>query len=226
MLRIFIGFDKDEKVAYHVLSHSILKRSSIPVSITPLNRDCLRGFFFRARGELDSTDFSITRFLVPFICDYEGYALFMDCDMLCRGDVAELAAYTSLMHHYNTAVRVVKHQYQPTEETKFLGQIQTKYEKKNWSSVMLFNNTLCRNLTPEYVEKAHGLDLHQFKWVKEHQIGNLPKTWNWLIDEPGYEGCEAKLLHFTKGTPCFKEYQNCTGSDLWYEERADMLKHG
>jgi hypothetical protein len=226
MLRVFIGYDNRERIAYHVLSHSILKRSSIPTSITPLNKDCLRGFFSRPRGPLESTDFSISRFLVPFLCDYEGYAVFMDCDMLCQGDIAELAGYMSLMFHYNTAVRVVKHEYQPTEKTKFLGNIQTQYEKKNWSSVMLFNNTLCRNLTPEYVDKAHGLDLHQFKWIKEHQIGGLPKAWNWLIDEPGYEGAEAKLLHFTKGTPCFDDYANCTGADLWHREREDMLSHG
>lgn len=225
MVRIFIGFDKDESVAYHVLAHSILRNASIPVSISPLKKELFRGFFNRERGEKDSTDFAITRFLVPFLCDYEGFAIFMDCDMLCLGDVGELANYMTLMDHYNIAVRVVKHDYQPSTKTKFLDQVQTSYSKKNWSSVMVFNNTLCRSLTPEYVEKAHGLDLHQFKWCKEHQVGDMPKEWNWLVGEYGRPENEIKLLHYTLGTPCFQEYQNCEYSDLWQYEYKNMTSY-
>ena len=224
MLRLFVGYSKEEAVAYHVFCHSVLKRSSIPISITPLNRDCLRGFFMRPRGPYDSTDFAITRFLVPFLCDYEDFAVFMDGDMLCLGDVAELAGYMTLMDKYNYAVRVVKHDYQPTEETKFLGNVQTKYEKKNWSSVMLFNNSLCRALTPEYVEKAPGLDLHQFKWCDEHQIANLPKAWNCLVGVEDIK--DPRLLHFTGGTPCFPEYAGCDFAELWQAEYQDMISHG
>lgn len=220
-----IGYDKNESVAYHVLSHSILKRSSIPVSITPLNKDCLRGFFTRPRGQYDSTDFSITRFLVPFICDYEGFAVFMDSDMLCLGDVAELANYTTLMDKYNTAVRVVKHDYVPTSEKKFLNQVQTKYGKKNWSSVMIFNNTLCRALTPKYVEEAPGLALHQFTWCDERQVGEMPKRWNYLVGEYP-KSDDVRLLHYTKGTPCFPEYKDCEYADLWHKELEDMTSHG
>lgn len=225
MLRIFIGFDKKETVAYHVLSHSILSRATIPVSITQLNRQSLYGFHRRPRGQYDSTDFSITRFLVPFLCDYEGFAVFMDSDMVCCGDVADLVGYMSLMDKYNTAVRVVKHDYTPVETEKFLGNIQTKYERKNWSSVMVFNNTLCRALTPEYVESAPGLELHQFRWIKDHQIGSLPKEWNWLVGEPSYNVGEPKLLHYTKGTPCFEDYKNCEFSEIWHTEREEMLSH-
>lgn len=178
----------------------------------------------RPRGPLDSTDFAISRFLVPFLCDYQGFAAFMDGDMICLADVAELAGYMTLMDKYNYAVRVVKHQHIPTEETKFLGAIQTKYEKKNWSSVMIFNNALCHALTPDYVEKAHGLDLHQFKWCKEWQVADLPCEWNWLIDVPGYEAYgHGKLLHYTKGAPCFPEYANCTAAHLWRAEYEDMI---
>lgn len=224
MLRIFLGYDKRESVAYHVCAHSILKRSSIPVSITPLNRDCLRGFFSRPRGPYDSTDFAISRFLVPFICDYQGFAVFMDGDMLCLGDVAELANYMTLLDLYNYAVRVVKHEYVPTEETKFLGQIQTKYARKNWSSVICFNNARCRKLTPEYVEKAPGLELHQFGWLPDHQIANLPKAWNVLVGVEDVK--DPKLLHFTKGTPCFPEYMNQDYAELWQAEYQDMISHG
>lgn len=223
MLRIFIGYDKDETVAYHVLSHSILTRSSIPVQITPLNRASMSGFFIRERGEYDSTDFSISRFLVPWLCGYDGFAVFMDCDMLVLGDVAELARYMTLMDSYNYAVRVVKHDYQPQEETKFLGAIQTKYKMKNWSSVMVFNNRLCQNLTVDYVNKANGLDLHQFRWCHDYQIGSMPREWNWLVGEPGYEEGSPKLIHYTKGTPCFEDYSRQQYADLWFKERQDML---
>lgn len=215
---IFIGYDEKETVALHVLAHSIYKRSSIPVNITPLKKENLRGFFTRARGEYDSTDFAISRFLVPYMCNYKGYAMFMDCDMLMLGDVADLR-YPAW-----ATVSCVKHDYTPSSTTKFMGQKQTVYEKKNWSSVMIFNNEMCTTLTPEYVENAHGLDLHQFKWCRETQIGSLGKTWNWLIDEPGYDGCDANNLHFTKGTPCFDAYKDCTAADLWYMERSDMMK--
>jgi hypothetical protein len=172
----------------------------------------------RERGKYDSTDFAITRFLVPFLCDYQGFAVFMDCDMLVHGDVAQLANYMTLMDHYNTAVRVVKHDYQPSTDKKFLGQLQTKYEKKNWSSVMIFNNTLCRKLTPEYVTKEHGLDLHQFRWVEDHQIGEMPKEWNWLVGEYGKPEKPVNNYHFTLGTPCFPDYQESEYSDLWWDE--------
>lgn len=225
-MRIFIGYDRAEAVAYHVLSHSIQRRSSIPVQVTPLNRDAMRGFYTRPRGEYDSTDFSISRFLVPWLCEYRGFAVFMDCDMLCLGDVAELSRYMTLMDSYNYAVRVVKHQYEVKEKTKFLGQVQTAYAKKNWSSVMIFNNRLCTNLTLEYVNKAPGLELHQFAWCGEHQIADMPREWNWLVGEDGYEPRgNPKLIHYTKGTPCFPEYAHQDFAELWRAERDDMLSH-
>lgn len=225
MLQIFIGYDKLEPVVYHVCSHSILKRSSIPVSVTPLNRSSMSGFFSRQRGEFDSTDFAITRFLVPFLCDYEGFAVYLDGDMICLGDIAELTGYMTLMDKYNYAVRVVKHEYSPTENTKFLGQVQTRYEKKNWSSVIVFNNTLCRTLSPEYVEKAPGLDLHQFKWCKEEQVASMPKEWNYLVGVYP-PSANPKLLHYTKGSPCFDAYRGCDFSEHWHSEFADMKSHG
>lgn len=144
--------------------------------------------------------------------------------MLVHGDVADFANYTTLMDRYNYSVRVVKHDYTPKTATKFLDQVQTKYEKKNWSSVMLFNNMLCRQLTPEYVEKAHGLDLHQFKWTQEHQIGQLPIEWNWLVGEYGRPEKPIKNYHYTMGTPCFSDYATSEYADLWFEEYNDMCR--
>jgi len=226
IFRIFIGFDERETVAYHVAAHSILRRACCPVSITPLRRECLP-MLTRKRGEHDSTDFAISRFLVPHLCDYEGVALFMDCDVLVLHDVSELlttAMCNKILGDY--AVQVVQHDYTPKGQTKFLGQKQTKYARKNWSSVMLFNNEMCRDLTAGYVNEAPGLDLHQFAWTDK--VGALPPEWNVLIGEP--ENMEqindSKLLHYTQGTPCFAEYSKGPEADLWYTEYRDMLRAG
>lgn len=226
MIRIFIGWDKQEAVSYHVLCHSILKRASLPVQITPLNRANMR-FFERPRGAHDSTDFSISRFLVPFLCGYRGWALFMDCDMLCLGDVADFAPYASAFNGYGETARVVKHDYTPADAQKFLGREQAPYTNKNWSSVMLFNNDMCQALTLDYVNTAPGLAMHQFNWCKPHQVGALPKEWNYLVGEANQcEPEDAKLIHFTRGTPCFPEYADCEFADKWRSEQDDMVRYG
>lgn len=223
MLRIFIGYDDAERIAYHVLCHSIQRRASIPISITPLNRATLTAVFDRPRGEYDSTDFSISRFIVPYLCDFEGWAVFMDCDMLCLGDVAVLANFMSLMEKYGTAIRCVQHDYTPKSETKFLHQKQTTYDRKNWSSMMVLNNALCRKLTPDYVRTAPGLALHRFDWIANDKIRQAPKEWNVLVGEENQAPlADAKLIHFTNGGPWFHDYKDCEGSELWFDELEHM----
>src|ERR1700704_2114838 len=223
MLRIFIGYDPRETIAAHVLAHSINSRSSIPVSFTLLNRQNLKGIYDRPRGEFESTDFSLSRFIVPYLCNYEGWAVFLDCDMLCLGDVVELAHYMTLANRWNQAVQVVKHDYTPASQTKFLGQVQTQYERKNWSSMMIFNNALCRNLTREFVNMQPGLWLHRFGWTEDDKIGSMPKVWNYLSGEANQcKPEEARLIHFTNGGPWFKGYENCEFADLWRQERDGM----
>ena len=146
LLDIYIGFDSNEVVAYHTLCQSILAKSSRPVRFTPINLGNLKGVFNRERNNLQSTEFSFSRFLVPWLSDYAGWSLFMDCDMLARADIAELFALADDKY----SVMVCKHDYVPRDEVKFLGNVQTKYEKKNWSSVILFNNAKCTALTPDY----------------------------------------------------------------------------
>jgi len=220
MLKIFIGWDGREAVSYYTLLHSIQTRSTIPLQIAPLNRSTLATFYKRRRGEYDSTDFSITRFLVPFLCDYKGWALFMDCDMLCRADVVEIAAMVNLQNWYKS-VFVAQHDYTPKDEIKFLGEKQTKYQRKNWSSVMLFNNERCKKLTRDYVSTAPGLSLHRFDWLDDDQIGSIPLGWNWLVGE--YEHNDnAKMVHFTRGGPWFKQYKDCDYADEWRKEFESM----
>ena len=219
MIRVFIGFDSREAVAFNVLQSSIQARSSEPVAITELNLVQLRGLLTRERHPLQSTDFSFSRFLTPYLSDYQGWSIFMDCDMLVLDDIARLYA----LRDERYAVMVVKHEHVPQETTKFLHQPQSRYEKKNWSSVMLFNNARCRSLSLDYVNRASGLELHQFKWLgNDDLIGPLPARWNHLV---GYDPpcADAALVHFTLGGPYFDAYRDCEYSREWFEERERML---
>lgn len=218
MIRVFVGYDAREAVAFSVLAHSINARASQPVAIAPVMLSQLRGVYRRERNALQSTDFSFSRFLVPYLCDYQGWAIFMDCDQLVLDDIARLWSLRDERH----AVQVVKHVHVPKEDVKFLGEVQTKYEKKNWSSVMLMNCAKCRALTPEYVNRASGLELHQFKWLEsDAAIGELPHEWNHLVgyDEPR---AGASLVHFTTGGPYFEEYSDCEYAQQWRDEKASM----
>ena len=218
-IRVFIGYDSREAVAFDVLAHSIQARASAPVSITPVKLEQLEAVFRRERNPLQSTEFSFSRFLVPYLCGYEGWAVFMDCDMLVRADIARLWA----LRDERFAVQVVKHVHVPKEDVKFLGAVQTKYEKKNWSSVMLMNCARCTALTPEFVNTATGLQLHQFKWLEGDQlIGDIPHEWNHLV---GFDAPrpDASLVHFTIGGPYFDEYRDCEYSGEWFAERESML---
>ena len=219
MVHIFIGFDPREAVAYNVLTYSIVRRSSIPVAITPIVLAQNEKIFKRPRDPLQSTDFSFSRFLTPYLSKYEGWSLFLDCDMLMLDDVAKLWA----LRDERYAVQVVKHEYAPPQGVKFLGEKQTPYAKKNWSSVMLFNNKRCRTLSPAYVEHASGLDLHQFKWLaSDDEIGALPAGWNFLVGHDHRQN-HVSLVHFTVGGPYFKQYADCEFSEEWRAERDAML---
>jgi hypothetical protein len=219
MLNVYIGYDPKESAAFYTLAHSILRRASIPVGIVPLMRTQLVDIYTRERGPTESTEFSITRFLVPYLSGYAGWSLFMDCDMLCLADIAELAA--RIDRQLDKAVLVCKHDYVPRTERKFLDQVQTKYPRKNWSSVMAFNNARCRALTPRYVNSAPGLELHRFNWTEDASIGEIPLEWNWLVGE--YErNPKAKIVHYTLGGPYFDATRDCDYAAEWFAEFESM----
>jgi hypothetical protein len=220
MINVFIGYDSKEKVAYNVLSHSIIQNSTKPVAITPIALKNIKDDFVREKNNLSSTEFSFSRFIIPHLMNYQGWALFMDCDMLMMADIAELWR----LRDDKYAVQVCKHDYTPKDETKFLGQVQTKYVKKNWSSFMLLNCKKCTTLTPDYVNKASGLELHQFKWLEnEELIGSLPLEWNWLVGEYPYKK-EVKNIHYTDGGPWFDDYKDCDYSQDWFLNYKEMIK--
>lgn len=217
-LTIGIGFDQREAVAYHTLCQSILSRSSIPVNFIPIKRTMLRGIHDRPIDPTQSNEFTYTRYLLPYLCDFSGTSLFIDCDMLVRCDIAEILDFCDPL----AAVHVVKHDYTPKTSVKYLGNANAAYPRKNWSSVMLFNNYLCKALTPEYVNTATAQQLHRFEWADDERIGELPREWNHLVMEYE-ENPQAKIVHFTVGGPYFDEYSHCEYSEEWFNMRQQML---
>jgi hypothetical protein len=189
------------------------------VRFTPIALSNLGGLFDREPLPQQSTDFAFSRFLTPYLSGYAGWSLFMDCDMLARADIADLFALADDRY----AVMVCQHDYAPKDDVKFLGHVQTRYPKKNWSSVMLFNNARCRALTPQFVNTASGLELHQFKWLAgDHEIGALPLAWNWLVGEYDHDP-DARIAHFTRGGPYFAGYEDCDYADEWRAVRDRTL---
>ena len=211
VLDVFIGYDRNEIVAYHVLCQSILELSARAVRFTPVSLANLKPIFEREASSQQSTEFSFSRFLTPYLSAYAGWSLFMDCDMLVRADIGELFALADDRY----AVMVCKHDYAPRDDVKFLSRTQSRYAKKNWSSVMLLNNARCRALTPDYVQGATGLDLHQFRWLAgDAEIGDLPLEWNWLVGEYDFNP-DARVAHFTRGGPYLAGYETSDYADEW-----------
>lgn len=211
MLRIFIGWDSRFPEPAEVLRYSLHKHSSIPLDVRFLKLNELD--FARAHDPLQSTEFTYTRFLVPHLCGFRGKALFMDNDMLCLGDVAALDRLNML----GLALRVVQHDYQPTNTVKMYGCPQTAYPRKNWSSFMLMNCARLRLWSKEVVQTQTGAYLHRFQDIPDAQIGEIPKTWNTLdwMDET------TQLIHYTNGGPWFEQYQDHPHADVWYALRDE-----
>jgi lipopolysaccharide biosynthesis glycosyltransferase len=214
MIPVFLGYDKNESIAFHVCANSIIRNSSKPVSIIPLSLNLLKDY---TETHTDgSNDFIYSRFLVPYLMDYNGWAIFMDGDMIVNGDIAELWD----MRHYAKDVMVVKHDYKTIMNEKYLGAKNEDYPRKNWSSLILWNCASYPNktLTPKFVQNATGAELHRFSWIDDDRIGELPIEWNWLDLE--YEpNPDAKLIHYTLGAPCFNEFSDKGMAELWHNEK-------
>ena len=216
--KIFIGYTSYQEIVFEVAKHSY-ERLSKGIKCFPIVQSALRdlGVYTRDVDKLGTTEFSITRFLTPWLAAYEGWVLFTDNDMLALGDLNELFDLAD----DKFAIMCVKHDYQPKEEMKLDNQKQSIYPRKNWSSVVLWNCSHPKNklITPDYVNEASPMHLHRFQWLDDHEIGELPLEWNWLVDwykEP-VDGA-PKLLHYTEGGPYFKNYTNCDYADHWREE--------
>ena len=224
-MNIFVGYDTREDIAYQVCKHSILSRQP-QANVQPLVQKELReaGLYTRPVDKLASTEFTFTRFLVPELCNFKGWALFIDCDIILQTDIKEL--FDQADDQY--AVMCVHHDYTPKDSTKMDGKTQTVYPRKNWSSVMLFNcehesnKTLTQHLVNDL--DIDGKFLHRFSWLKDSEIGKLSNDWNWLVNwyqEP--EDGTPKLIHYTEGGPWFENYRNCEYHKEWKAELFDMM---
>lgn len=213
MVDIAVGYDNAFKAPAYVAVESILQHSSVPCRFLFLNRNNL-GAYVRQRSPHDSTEFSNSRFMVPYLYDYTGWTLFIDNDVVVTGDIAELFGVCDSRY----AIMCVKHNQVINNSIKFLGSEQAAYQYKNWSSVMLFNNSRCRALTPDYVNTAPGFDLHQFRWIGGgSQIGSLPPEWNYLVDNQNQTSRPPKLYHYTDGGPWFHDSRGCSHADKWLD---------
>jgi lipopolysaccharide biosynthesis glycosyltransferase len=211
---VYIGYDPREAIAFHTCANSIIRHASKPVSIIPVALNLFRDY--EETHTDGSNHFIYTRFLVPHLQEYTGWAIFIDGDMIVRDDIVKL---WELQNPYND-VMVVKHDYKTCMPVKYLGAKNEDYPRKNWSSVILWNcNSFPnRRLTPEFIQKSTGSELHRFSWIDDERVGELPKEWNWLPDEYG-PNPDAKLLHYTLGTPCFHEFADTPQGNEWHRER-------
>jgi hypothetical protein len=226
--RVYIGWDSREPEAADVCAHSILKHSSIPVEIVYLKQQDLRdqGLYTRPVDPKASTEFSLTRFLVPHLNNYQGWAVFVDCDFLFVDDIAKLFALADP----KCAVQVVQHDYQPTQTIKMDGKQQHQYPRKNWSSMILWNcaHQVNAKVTLEYVDRATPSQLHQFAWIpqiKTEWLGAIPTAWNWLVGwyhEP--QNGKPSAIHYTEGGPWFPEYMGCEYGGLWLRDYQEVQR--
>lgn len=221
-LKIYIGWDSRENIAYEVCKSSILRRSSIEVEIIPIKQQELRdaGIYTRGIDNLGSTEFTFSRFFIPYLNNYSGKAVFCDCDFLWDCDAKEILD----LFDNKFAVQVAKHDYNPTEITKGTG-AQYLYPKKNWSSMILWNCEHPANiaLSPQILNQAAGSTLHQFKWLPEELVGEINHQYNWLegwYREP--KDGTPKIIHYTRGNVYFKNHQDVEYADIWKEEYKHM----
>ena len=209
-IRLVVGFDQREAIAYHVFVQSVIQKSSNPISFYPLSNNSLS--FYNEIHTDRSNAFTYSRFLTPYLMNYQGWAIYLDGDMVCQEDISLLWS----LRDSSKAVQVVKHDYKTKSNKKYLNNINIDYPKKNWSSVIIWNCAHPKNklLTPEFISSSDGKFLHRFMWLDEEDIGELPVEWNWLaIEYP--PNPNAKLIHYTLGTPCFSEYSQTEMSDAW-----------
>lgn len=226
MHNIYVGWDSREDIAYQVCEHSIYRRTYKEfVNVIPLKQQELReqGHYWREIDKLASTEFTFTRFLVPFLNNYKGLAVFCDCDMVWLEDAYHV--FSNGFTKSDKAVWVVKHDYNPPEGTKMDGQAQLPYPRKNWSSFIIFNCEHPKNkaLDLETVNSQTGQWLHRFSWLEDDEIGELGPEWNWLVghyNEPA-DG-KPRVLHYTEGGPWFENMRECEYDHVWKKEVINM----
>ncbi|MEX0409750.1 glycosyltransferase [Aquibium sp. LZ166] len=222
-LKIYVGYDSREDIAWQVCRHSILRHSTPDLEVHPLKLAALQelGLYTR-EADNAATEFSLTRFLTPYLAAHDGWTIFVDCDFLFTNDIRNV-----LTHANRTkAIYVVKHEYTPANTVKMDGKTQTYYPRKNWSSFILFNSAHpdVKRLTPDVVNTSAPSFLHRFQWVSDDElIGALPIEWNFLEGEYPKPATLPAAIHYTNGGPWFENWQNVDFADIWCAERDRYL---
>ena len=220
MNTIFVGFDEREAEAFHVCVQSLIDTSKQPISIVPVCLKNLENLYSEKHND-GSNAFIYSRFLVPYLCNFKGTGLFIDGDMVIREDINNLFD----LYDPQFAVQVVKHNYKTKMPIKYMGVKNEDYPRKNWSSVIMWNAEHEKNrcLNPSFIAESSGKFLHRFSWLDDDLVGELPIEWNWLPDEFGANS-DAKLLHYTLGAPCFKEFAGTPMADEYFVSKMNMLR--
>ena len=218
-ITIVVGFDQREAIAYHAFCQSILEKSTIPVQFIPLASNSL--YFYTENHHDGSNSFIYSRFLTPFICEFKGLAVYADGDMICNADISELAD----LFDTSKAVQLVKHEYKTKRSIKYFGNDNKNYPRKNWSSMVVFNcqHPANRVLTPQFIQEHDGVFLHRFQWLHDDEIGELDITWNYLAIEYKSRN-DAKLVHYTLGTPCLVDFKEAEMSDIWWKTYSRVIE--
>lgn len=219
-LKVYVGYDSREDIAWQVARHSATRHSSRDLDVYPLRQTTLRelGLYTRPIDQSATTEFSLTRFLTPYLAAHEGWSIFCDCDFLFTDDIYKVLDGVDP----SKAAYVVQHDYVPANAIKMDGKAQTSYPRKNWSSFILFNGAhpSVKALTPEVVNTASPAFLHRLNWAKDEDIGALPLTWNFLEGEYPKPAETPKVIHYTNGGPWFENWQDVDYADLWRAEKA------
>lgn len=217
-LNVFIGFDSSnygQELAYDVCKKSIEKHTTIPITFHKMVKsEMIEEGIFTRQDKDGATEFTYTRFFVPYLSSYKGYSLFCDSDFLWTCDIAELLKYTDP----TKALSCVMHQYKNCNNTiKMDNQVQEWYPKKNWSSLMIFNNehSSTKNLTLENINIKSPKWLHRFEWANDDEVIEIPKDYNYLVNY--YNDGPTKAIHYTDGGPWHPDYVNVQYGDLWME---------
>ena len=223
-VKVFVGYDSREDIAWQVCRHSLLRHSDENIEVIPLRQSALRelGLYTRPLDAGASTEFSLTRFLTPYLAAQRGWVIFCDCDFLFTTDIRNVLEGLDPAK----AVYCVQHDYVPAHQVKMDGKRQATYPRKNWSSFMIFNcdHPDVRALTPAVVNSVTPAYLHRFEWVADDEaIGSLEIDWNFLEGEYAMPRTTPRVIHYTNGGPWFEQWQNCDYADLWLHERSLYL---
>lgn len=225
-LKIFVGYDSREDIAWQVCRFSLTRHSGDGIEVLPIRQAVIRelGLYTRPHDKGSSTEFSLTRFLTPYLAaQSDGWAVFCDCDFLFTTDIRNVLEGLDPAK----AVYCVHHDYVPSHRVKMDNQRQSVYPRKNWSSFMVFNlgHPDVRNLNPEVINEASPAFLHRFEWVRnDADIGALDLDWNFLEGEYPKPETTPRVIHFTNGGPWFAECQDVDFGDLWRAECDLYLK--